>query len=99
MGADKLAGENIELSSQESYICIDPDEGKSIYKYFNSVLSEEEARRFEEHLLICFKCQAVIFSLDKIIETLREDRDEIFQADKQESEDNRPNKACGKASE
>lgn len=71
--------ENDAPSEQEAYICIAPEEGRLVYKYFNSVLSKEDACRFYAHLLLCFRCQEVIFSLDQIYEAAQQYRDEVFR--------------------
>jgi len=57
-----------ELST---YVCIDPKSGDKVYSYFNELLDEVSARQFEEHLLICFSCQDIVFRLDQLSEVLR----------------------------
>jgi hypothetical protein len=62
----------------QQYLCIHESVGKLIYRYYNEVLSDEEARSFEEHLLLCFRCQDVLFALDSIVEALRADPQHWF---------------------
>jgi hypothetical protein len=54
----------------QQYLCIQESVGKLVYKYYNEVLSDADARTFEEHLLLCFRCQETLFSLDAIFESL-----------------------------
>jgi hypothetical protein len=77
------------VPQKESYICIAPELGQSVYNYFNSALSEKEARQFEEHLLLCFQCQDIIFALDRLVETIRQNRDELFQVEKPATQDDK----------
>ncbi len=93
MKSKKLLVENSVPSGKETYTCIAPEEGLFVFKYFNSFLSEEKARRFEEHLLLCFKCQDIIFELDELFEMLQLYRDELFENAGQE-EENMSSRAC-----
>lgn len=85
MKGDKLLVEDAETPLQNAYTCIEPEVGRSVYEYFNSILSEDEARHFEEHLFICFKCQDVVLTLDQIFEVLSQTPAELFQTGKQEN--------------
>lgn len=54
------------------YVCIAPVGGEKLYDYYNGVLEEAEARRFEEHLFLCFHCQERLMKLDWVFAALRE---------------------------
>lgn len=99
MKGDKLTVENAALSKREDYICIDPEEGRLAHRYFSSVLSDEVARRFEAHLLMCFYCQEVILDLDRIFEIAREHRDEIFRLDEQIAKKSKSMRVSGGSSD
>jgi hypothetical protein len=60
------------------YLCIAPDDGEKLYDYYNGVLGEAEARRFEEHLALCFRCQDRLLKLDWITKTLSHKAAECF---------------------
>jgi len=86
MKTNRLPVESSEPSKEELYICIAPKEGQLVYRYFNSFLPEEKARRFEENLLLCFRCQDIIWELDELFEILQRYRDDLFQKPGQETE-------------
>jgi putative zinc finger protein len=65
------------------YVCIDPRLGRQVYNYYNDALPENEARRFEEHLLLCFRCQQIVFELDAITEAIKANREHWLKSDEQ----------------
>lgn len=69
--------------SEEPYICIDKWVGRWLHKYFNETLSFEKTQSFEQHLMLCFKCQETLFSLDAIYEAIRANQDQLFGPEEQ----------------
>jgi hypothetical protein len=65
-------------SPKDKLACIDVNQGKLVYEYFNGMLGVTAAHRFEEHLLLCFRCQDIVLSLDAIYEVLAEKNEEFF---------------------
>jgi hypothetical protein len=61
-----------ESSQEDRLVCTDASQGEMVYDYFNDALAETSARKFEEHLLLCFHCQDIILSLDSIFDLLAE---------------------------
>jgi len=61
-------------NSMQQYLCIEESVGQLVYKYFNQELGDTETLAFEDHLLLCFKCQEILFSLEAVFESLRADR-------------------------
>jgi hypothetical protein len=51
--------------------CSNPDIGKLISRYEFNLLSEEEKKIFEEHLLECDACFEDLYSMSKVIETMK----------------------------
>ncbi len=49
-----------------------------VYDYYIGMLGDIAARRFEEHLLLCFRCQDIVFSLEAIFDVLAEKRAIFF---------------------
>jgi len=68
-------------------ICIDTAQGELVYKYFNKLLSEAAAQRFEDHLLLCFRCQDTMFTLDAIFDAPVEDEPDFSPPVAVEAED------------
>ena len=64
--------------SNREYICVTPNIGKQLYDYFNGVLAEEEVKRFEAHLFLCFGCQEAVLQLCWIFDRLSEKQNEFF---------------------
>jgi hypothetical protein len=64
--------------SNLSYVCLDQGEGSKLYDYYNYLLAERAARKFEEHLLLCFHCQEEVLTLDLIFSTLKD----LFQSER-----------------
>ena len=65
-----------EAKLEKRYICIDQRLGRQVYSYYNEVLSDKEARNFEEHLVLCFRCQEIVFKLDAVFEAIRANREQ-----------------------
>ena len=63
---------------KDKITCIEPGQGEFVYRYFNDFLDETATQRFEEHLLLCFGCQNIIFTLDAVEGVLAENLDEII---------------------
>jgi hypothetical protein len=55
--------------------CIAPEIGARVYDYYNGALGQAEVREFERHLIVCSKCEAIIFQLDEMMTILDEDQD------------------------
>jgi hypothetical protein len=65
----------------QQYVCVDENSGKLVHGYYNKALSSEHARRFEEHLMLCFKCQETILQLDFIFDIVRANREQWLGSD------------------
>jgi len=63
---------------EDQLTCIEASQGERVYEYFNGILSEAASQRFEEHLLLCFRCQDTVLSLDAIFDLLAEKKDVFF---------------------
>jgi hypothetical protein len=68
---------------EREFICIDPDLGTQVYDYYNNALPDHEARQFEAHLLLCFRCQEIVFELDEISDAIKANRERLFGPDKE----------------
>ncbi len=54
--------------------CIEPVIGGKVYDYYNGVLSSEEVRGFERHLVRCHHCEKVILELDHALAVLNDEQ-------------------------
>lgn len=70
-----------QKAREREFICIDPDLGKQVYDYYNLALPDHEAREFEAHLLLCFRCQEIVFELDAISDAIKANREHLFGSD------------------
>lgn len=62
----------------QKYLCVDENLGKLVYSYYNGAINGEAAHSFEEHLVICFRCQEVVLKLDDMFEAARADPERWF---------------------
>jgi hypothetical protein len=69
---------NNEQETME-YMCIAPEEGEKLCDYYNDVLAESDALRFEEHVALCFRCQEELLKLDWVMKTLGDHATEFFR--------------------
>lgn len=74
----ELENHSPQASTEDEMICIEPEQGELVYKYYNEFLDKAATQRFEEHLVLCFYCQDIIFSLDVIEDALKENLDDLI---------------------
>lgn len=58
--------------------CSDPKVGDLIFSYLIKELTEEDAKKFEEHLCKCAKCKSDKIRLDTVISIVRENPANFF---------------------
>lgn len=55
--------------------CVAPEIGARVYDYYNGALGQAEVREFEQHLVVCPKCESTVFQLDEMMMILDDEKD------------------------